>query len=203
MKNSDVQAYASAFASFLMRKLGDNIKDIDRIILYGSVAKGNAMKNSDVDIFIDTKKDLKKEVSDIIDEFYKSREALLFKTKRIENEINVKTGELKNWRELHRSITSTGVTLWGRYEALEKPIGSQHKIIFYWNKIERNRGAFLNKLYGFKSGEKRYTGLLEKSNGEKIGKSSIMLPIEHKEEIIGLLKKYGVHAKTIEIFTID
>ena len=62
MKNSDVQAYASTFASFLMRKLGDNIKDIDRIILYGSVAKGNAMKNSDVDIFIDTKKDLKKEV---------------------------------------------------------------------------------------------------------------------------------------------
>ena len=186
-----------------MRKLGDNIKDIDRIILYGSVAKGNAMKNSDVDIFIDTKKDLKKEVSDIIDEFYKSREALLFKTKRIENEINVKTGELKNWRELHRSITSTGVTLWGRYEALEKPIGSQHKIIFYWDKIEKNRGAFLNKIYGFKSGEKRYTGLLEKINGGKIGKSSIILPIEHKEEIIGLLKKYGVHAKTIEVFTID
>ena len=203
MKNSDVQAYASTFASFLMRKLGDNIKDIDRIILYGSVAKGNAMKNSDVDIFIDTKKDLKKEVSDIIDEFYKSREALLFKTKRIENEINVKTGELKNWRELHRSIISTGVTLWGRYEALEKPIGSQHKIIFYWDKIDKNRGAFLNKIYGFKSGEKRYIGLLEKINGGKIGKSSIILPIEHKEEIIGLLKKYGVHAKTIEIFTID
>lgn len=203
MKNSDLQAYASTFASFLMRKFGDNIKDIDRIILYGSVAKGNAMKNSDVDIFIDTKKDLKKEVSDIIDEFYKSREALLFKTKRIENEINVKTGELKNWRELHRSITSTGVTLWGRYEALEKPIGSQHKIIFYWDKIEKNRGAFLNKIYGFKSGEKRYTGLLEKINGEKIGKSSIILPIEYKEEIIGLIKKYGVHAKTIEIFTID
>ena len=203
MKNSDVQAYASTFASFLMRKFGDNIKDIDRIILYGSVAKGNAMKNSDVDIFIDTKKDLKKEVSDIIDEFYKSREALLFKTKRIENEINVKTGELKNWRELHRSIISTGVTLWGRYEALEKPIGSQHKIIFYWDKIEKNRGAFLNKIYGFKSGEKRYTGLLEKINGGKIGKSSIILPIEHKEEIIGLLKKYGVHAKSIEIFTID
>ena len=203
MKNSDVQAYASTFTSFLMRKLGDNIKDIDRIILYGSVAKGNAMKNSDVDIFIDTKKDLKKEVSDIIDEFYKSREALLFKTKRIENEINVKTGELKNWRELHRSITSTGVTLWGRYEALEKTIGSQHKIIFYWDKIEKNRGAFLNKIYGFKSGEKRYTGLLEKINGEKIGKSSIILPIEYKEEIIGLLKKYGVHAKSIEIFTID
>ncbi|GAG29946.1 unnamed protein product, partial [marine sediment metagenome] len=203
MKTSDTQIYASSFASFLMRKLGDKIKDIDRIILYGSVAKGSAMKTSDVDIFIDTKKDLKKEVYDIIDEFYKSREALLFKAKGIENEINVKIGELKNWKELHRSITSTGITLWGRYETREKPIGSQHKIIFYWDKIDKNRGAFLNKIYGFKSGEKRYTGLLEKINGTKIGKSNIIIPIEHKEEIIRLLKKYGVHAKTIEVFTID
>ena len=203
MKTSDTQIYASTFASFLMRKLGDKIKDIDRVILYGSVAKGNAMKTSDVDIFIDTKKDLKKEVSDIIDEFYKSREALLFKARGIENEINVKTGELKNWKDLHRSITSTGITLWGRYEEREKPIGSKHKIIFYWDKIDRNRGAFLNKIYGFKSGEKRYPGLLEKINGMKIGKSNIIIPIEYKEEIIRLLKKYGVHSKAIEVFTID
>ncbi len=203
MKNSDIQAYASTFASFLMRKLGDNIKNIDGIILYGSVAKGNAMKTSDVDIFIDAKKDLKKEISDIIDEFYKSRDALLFKARGIENEINVKTGELKNWKDLHMSITSTGITLWGRYEATEKPIGSQHKIIFYWDKIDRNRGAFLNKIYGYKSGEKRYPGLLERFNGEKIGKSNIIIPIKHKEEIIRLIKKYGVHSKTIEVFTID
>jgi len=30
-----------------------------------------------------------------------------------------------------------------------------------------------------------------------------MIPIKHKEDIIRLLKKYGVHAKTIEVFTID
>ncbi|MBN2065824.1 MAG: hypothetical protein JW771_03330, partial [Candidatus Thermoplasmatota archaeon] len=76
-------------------------------------------------------------------------------------------------------------------------------IIFYWDKIEKNRGAFLNKIYGFKSGEKRYPGLLERFNGEKMGKSNFIVPISHKEEIIDLLKKYGVHAKTIEVFTID
>jgi len=203
MKNSETLAYTSSFVSFLMRKLGERIKDIDRIIVYGSVAKGDAVKTSDVDIFIDTKNDLKKEVNNIVDEFYKSREALLFKAKGIENEINVKIGELKKWKELHRSIASTGITLWGRYETREKPIGSQHKIIFYWDKIDKNRGAFLNKIYGFKSGEKRYPGLLEKTGGMKIGKSSIMVPIEYREEIIRLLKKYGVHAKNIEIFAMN
>lgn len=203
MKCSDFQAYASSFVSYLLRKLEDKIKDIDGVILYGSVAKGNAMKTSDVDIFIDTKKDLKKEVSDIVDEFYESRVALLFKTKGIENEISVKTGELKNWEDLHRSIASTGIALWGRYQTREKPIGSQHKIIFYWDKIEKNRGAFLNKLYGFKSRGQNHRGLIEKINGFKIGKSNVIIPIEHKEEIIHLLKKYGVHAKSVEVFTMD
>ena len=203
MKAYDAQAYASSFVSFLLRKLGEKIENIDRIILYGSVAKGNATKTSDVDIFIDTKRDLKEDVDRSIDAFYNSKDALLFRTKGVENEINVKTGELKKWKELHRSITSTGIAIWGRYEAREKPIGSKHKIIFYWDKIERNRGAFLNKLYGFKSGEQKYPGLIEKINGFKMGKSNIIIPIEHKEEIIHLLKKYGVHAKSVEVFTMD
>jgi len=203
MKNSDYKAYASSFVSYLLRKLEDKINDIDEIILYGSVAKDNAMKTSDVDIFIDTKRDFKKEISNIVDEFYKSRAALLFKTKGIENDISIKTGELITWEELHRSIASTGITLWGRYQTIEKPIGSQHKIIFYWDKIEKNRGAFLNKLYGFNNNGKKRLGLLEKINGHKIGKSNVIVPIEHKEEIIYLLKKYGVHAKSVEVFVID
>ena len=110
---------------------------------------------------------------------------------------------LKNWEDLHRSITSTGITLWGRYQAQKKLMGSEHKIIFYWDKIDKNRGAFLNKIYGFKSGKKRFPGLLERINGKKIGKSNIIVPIKHKEEISCLLKRYGVHAKNIEVFTLD
>lgn len=203
MKNTEIQAYASSFVSFLLRKLEDKIKNIDTIILYGSVAKGNATETSDVDIFIDTKKNIEKEVKNITKQFYKSREAIIFKTKGIENEINIKIGELKKWEELHRSIISTGITLWGKYQVKEKPIGTEHKIIFYWDKIEKNRGAFLNKIYGFNTRKKRYAGVLEKIDGKKIGKSSIIIPIKHKEEIIYLLKKYDVHAKTLEVFTLD
>jgi len=203
MNNIDLQTYASTFVTFLLRKLGSRIKNIDTIILYGSVATGSATKTSDVDMFIDTKKDLNKEVNDIVEQFYASREALIFKTKGIDNVINVKTGELTQWKELHRSIISTGITLWGRYQAREKPIGTHHSIIFSWDKIEKNRGAFLNKIYGFNTEEKRYPGVLEKIQGVKIGKSNIMVPIEYKEEIICLLKKYHVHAHTIEVFTLE
>lgn len=201
MKNK-IKAYASTFVSFLLGKLGDKIKDIDKIILYGSVAEGEATRESDVDIFIDTKKKLKEEIEKIVEEFYKSREATLFKLQGIENEMSVKVGELKEWKELHRSIASSGIVLWGRFEAKEKPIGSEHRIIFYWDRIGRSRGAFLNKIYGFKGKEKKHRGLLDEWGGKKIGKSCVLIPIRYKDEMIGLIKKYNVNAKNIEVFAL-
>lgn len=195
--------YASTFVSFMLNRLGSGIERIDRVILYGSAARGEATKESDIDIFIDTKEDLEGKIEKILNEFYDSREAALFKVYGIANEISVKVGELKKWKELHRSITSGGIMLWGRFETKEKPIGTSHKIIFFWDKIEKNRGAFLNKLYGFSSQGRRYEGLLEKWDGGKTGKSSVIIPLRHKEEMLGILKKYGVNAKNIEVFTME
>ena len=58
----------------------------------------------------------------------------------------------------------------------------------------------MNKLYGFKVKDKRYEGLLEKYNGNKLGKSCIILPINYKREIFKLLEKYKVQAKVMEVF---
>ena len=54
MKNSDVQVYASTFASFLMRKLGDDIKDIDRCIEFHETLKNRFKK--ELDIMLEPKK---------------------------------------------------------------------------------------------------------------------------------------------------
>ncbi len=194
--------YASYFASFIINNI-KNIDNIERIILYGSVAKGEENKESDVDIFIETRKKtklLEKELKGLEESFYNSRESSLFKIKGVENKFNVKIGILKDWKELYKSIASTGITLYGRYEAKEMPAGLKHKIIIFWDKIRKNRGAFLNKIYGFKTGTKRYPGLLTKFGGSRIGKSCVIFPIEHKEEMFELMRKYKVDAKTIDVF---
>ena len=86
MANKMIRAYASYFVSYMMA----NFKEFDsilKIILFGSVAKSEAGKQSDIDIFIEVKKKNKifeKEVHKIVENFYKSREALLFKTKGID-----------------------------------------------------------------------------------------------------------------------
>jgi len=197
-----LKAYASYFVSYLLCNL-ENIENVQRIILFGSVARDEGTKESDVDLFIEVKKKTKKienEIKRMIEGFYKSREASLFKLKGIDNEISIKIGELKEWKDLHKSIASTGIVLYGNYEISELPFGVKNYIIVFWEEIGKNRGAFLNKLYGFKVKDKRYEGLLEKYNGNKLGKSCIILPINYKREIFKLLEKYKVQAKVMEVF---
>jgi len=197
-----LKAYASYFVAYLLSNL-ENTGDIERIVLYGSVARGEATKESDIDIFIEIKKKtkkLEKEIKEIIEKFYQSREAVLFKAKGIENKFNVKIGDLKYWKDLYKSIASTGIVLYGPYEAKELPSGVNHFIIVFWERIRKNRGAFLNKIYGFKFKKKSYVGLLSRIGGRKLGKSCIMVPVQYKKDIFKLLRKYRVNAKTIEIF---
>jgi len=199
-----LKAYTSYFVSYLINNMKD-ISNIDKIILFGSVAKQEATKESDIDVFIELKKEnkkIEKEIEKILKEFYTSREGLMFKSKGINNKINLIVGKLEKWKNLKNSIESTGILLYGRYiphKISKKDI--KKYFIIYWDKIEKNRGAFLNKIYGFQIKNKKYKGLIEQFNGKKLGKSNIMIPVEYKEEIIKLIKKYKVHAKIIEVWS--
>ncbi|MFW6142053.1 MAG: nucleotidyltransferase domain-containing protein [Candidatus Saliniplasma sp.] len=198
-----LKAYAVRFTSFLIERLSEDTSKIDNIILYGSVARGTADQESDVDIFVDTAHEIEERINNILDEFYDSREYTLFRSKGVSNDIELKIGELTEWEDLHRSISSTGKVLWGRYKTTEEPIGTEHKIIFYWDKIGRSRSSFLNKLYGYGSKDKKIVGLLEKWSGKKIGKSSIMIPIQHKGDMFELIDEYNVNAKNIEVYSLE
>jgi predicted nucleotidyltransferase len=195
-----IKAYASYFVSYLLSNF-KNIESIEKIILFGSVAKDEATRESDVDIFIELKKENKKlvrEIEKVLEEFYKSREALIFKTKNIDNKINLIIGKLDKWKELKKSIESTGIILYSKY--VSSGIKGKKYAIIFWDKIGKNRGAFLNKIYGFKVRDKLYKGLIENFQGRKLGKSCIMVPIENKGEIIKLIKKYEVNARIVEVY---
>jgi len=195
-----LKAYATSFVSYLFANLKE-FNNIEKIILFGSVAKDEATKESDVDIFIEVKRESKrfsKEIARILEEFYKSRDALYFKAKGIDNKINLVIGKLNKWKNLKVSIESTGILLYGKFFPV-KVEGKKYAVIF-WDNIAKNRGAFLNKIYGFKVKNKFYKGLIEKLNGRKLGKSSIMIPVENREEIIKLLKYYRVNARILEVY---
>ena len=193
-------SYAVDFASFLLEKV-DSAK-ISSIILFGSVARNEASLESDIDIFIEVAGsfDLKKQIENArLDFFASARFNDYWRLKGINNDINVLAGKVEEWKDIKNSIISNGVVLYGKYESV--PRGAVHKTIFSWEKIKpKSRRVLLHKkLFGYKAGEKRYPGLAEKYEGERVGKGSIMVPARHTNVFMEVFREMKIAVKIRKI----
>ena len=184
LQRNELIAYTLDFASYLISKE----KKIDRIILHGSVARGDFDEKSDIDLFIDTKEKIEKKIIKITDNYYKTKKFKEWELKGVNNPFSVITGKLdsKEWKNLKRSIINTGIILYGKYKAEAEKINHYTLFSFENIKPDKKRIAIFRKLFGFKTGKKHYPGLIEKIKAIKAGKGSILVPIEHVNE----LKKY-------------
>ena len=100
--SSKLIPYAMSFVSFLMSDLDETDKEnIKEIILYGSAARGDFRKDSDVDIFINVYKTgpTEKKVDRIIEEFYKTEIFKRWKLLDIENQISCITDNIDKWKD--------------------------------------------------------------------------------------------------------
>lgn len=194
--------YAMDFASFLIQKIKDR-ENITNIILFGSVARDEASDSSDVDIFIDVTKEspsIEKEINDCLKNFldsakYKNYWEML----GVENEIKLRIGELGRWKELKPSIIANGIVIYGKFK-LEVKEG-KHKAFFIWENVRPNskRVLFNKQMFGYKQGKKFYSGLLQRYQGERLGKGCIIVPLEHSLAFHKLFKKYGIAVKIKKI----
>lgn len=191
-------AYAMDFASFLIQKMS-NKGSIGNIILFGSVAREEADKASDIDIFIDVVKEnaeLENEINSHLQNFLDSAKYRNYwKMLGIENEIKLTVGELGKWKELKPAIISNGMILYGKFKPAVKE--GRHLAYFIWENIKPNskRVLFNKQLLGYKQTKKFYQGLVQKYNGQKLGKGCIEVPLEHSNLFHGLFKKYKIPVK--------
>ena len=151
LNHKEIIAYAGAFVSFVLPKI-----DVNEIILFGSAARGEAGKESDIDLFFDVDKneeDIKEKIKEELKKFYKSKAAEVWFLKGIRNHISVDVGKLKEWK-LKRSIISDGISLYGKYKEIPGDIKS-----FVFFQIEpikdiAKRNKVIRGLFGRK--EKNY-----------------------------------------------
>ena len=113
MERSDLISYAINFVSFLIREK----TNIDKIILFGSVARNDFDDESDIDLFIDTKLD-KNEIESILELYEKSEDNKKYRLESVNNKISLKIGKLGEWKSIKRSIISNGILLYGKYEEM-------------------------------------------------------------------------------------
>jgi len=193
-------SYAISFVSFLVKRIElDNVKEI---VLFGSVPRGSATKESDVDLFIDVvenNKSFEKKVASAVKEFYKSEFFRMWKLQRIDNEIKCITGRLENWKELNQSMIANGITLYSKHRG---KLEGENSVIIYWDNVrpESKRVMLSKKLYGYKTGNKEYEGTIKKSkSGLKLGTNCIIVPLEESELFLNIFKKLGVKFRTLYI----
>lgn len=196
--NYKLVSYAMDFASFLVQKT-KNTANINNIILFGSVARGDEEKTSDIDLFIEVIHEgagIEKEIKECLDSFlcsakYKNYWKLL----GIVNEIRLVIGRLDKWPELKASIIANGLLLYGKFMPEIKE--GRHLVFFIWENVKPNsRRVLLNKkIFGYVQKKKIYKGLLQQVNGEKLGKGCVVVPLEHSSFFLKVFREYKVDVK--------
>lgn len=192
--------YIYDFLSIFFDKLKDKEK-VKAIILFGSFARGNQRKDSDIDIFIDVTDDNKKKVQQVTNESLNEFELKATKTwklKGIKNHLVpiVDSIDLDKWSELKREIASYGILLYGLYKTNVTKDKQSILIEYDISKLkQKDKMKILRKLYGYNliKGKKVYTqeGLISKSKAEKLN-NSLIISLENYKPLVVLLKEHKI-----------
>ncbi len=197
---SVILQYAIQGVAYVLGKISEKeFESINAVYIFGSVARKIADAKSDVDVFFDAEKksknkSLRKKFFAKFEEYQLTTQGLKYQLAGVHNAFSPIVGVLEEWGELKHSIAVSGIQVYG--SALIS-VKSKPWFVYSWEK-STNRGAFLNKLYGYHVKKKHYRGLLEKTGSLKLGKSTIAVPREHKNTIEQVLKKYNASYRIYE-----
>ena len=196
---NELIAYSLDFASYLILKL----KNINRIILYGSIARNDFDEESDIDIFIDTKEKIDRKLRLVLDNYYKTRKFKEWQLKGIERNISCIAGELdsEGWKDLKRSIINTGIILYGKYKAEAEKVNQYVLFSFENIKPDKKRVSVFRSLFGFKIADKKYSGIAEKIRAVRIAKGSLLVPAEKANELKQFFQNKKIHVKLYDLWS--
>ncbi len=201
LNKSELISYSLSFISFILKDL-ENL--VHEIILFGSIARDNFDKNSDIDLFFDVDKENIKKVDNLIKKgiikFYKSKLYETWKLKGVSNSFSIKVGVLDAWK-LKRSILSDGIVLYGRYKELPKETKHYMLIIHKPIKDIAKRNKIIRKIIGRHEKNYQKKGIIEDIKGKLISQRVILIPIENLRYINEILNKEKIDYKFFEIWS--
>ncbi|MEK6921352.1 MAG: nucleotidyltransferase domain-containing protein [Nanoarchaeota archaeon] len=205
MKKTDIISYIYDFIS----QISENaiiFDEMKAIILFGSVARGDFDKNSDIDLFLDMNDEkLENKIQEQIKKELRTFEIRCEKSwyiKGVHLPIKIIVGNIQNsrWEILKENMESYGLILYGELKNTAFLLRHHALISFDIGHLHQNQKmAFLRELYGYSTTKKKkiYTtpGIVEKLNGTKVGTNVLLLPFEHVSEIRTFFRKHKTSYK--------
>ena len=183
-------AYSIEFVSFLFRTPAIKKNKIKGIYLFGSVARGDFDKDSDIDLFIDSdSKETKSIIEKALNKFYNSEDNKKFQLMGIENELKPIAGNLSNW-DLKESVENDGLVLYA--QSLSSGLRSYEIVTMDSIKNIAQRNRVLRHLSGRK--EKHYNdkGVIKQLGGETLNPRVFIIPSENANTILRIISKENI-----------
>ena len=193
MRQQDLISLAYDYLSLLTARVGT--AKIRRVVLFGSAARDEADKESDIDIFIDTTDKIDHEVERATKSFDVIRESR-WDIKGVRNPLRPICGDLetKRWAELREEMEDHGILLYGRMET--GALKEQYLVSYDLQGMAQNKKMkLIRTLHGYSTRKdgKTYShkGLIEKTGGARIGQNAFLAPTCSKKTIEETFDKTG------------
>lgn len=188
--------YVYDFLSILFDKVEDSEK-IRKIILFGSTARKEQKKNSDIDIFIDVNERNKPEIEELamsaLNEF-ELKASKSWKLKGINNTIVPIIDDIdkSKWRELKNEIGTYGKIIYGDFKSQDEKQKNCLLLEYDLSKIkQKNKMRVLRGIYGYKIKQKNKVyeqkGMVNEFNAEKVF-NGLIIPLEHHKKIVDFFR---------------
>jgi len=190
-------AYAQSFVSHLFRISNIKDKEIRAVYLFGSVARGDFDKDSDIDIFIDTDHEIKSVIDKSLKILVNSEEWKKFQLLGIDNEIKVMYGKLSEW-QLKESVHNDGIVLYS--QSFSAGLTSYFLITIKPINDIAKRNKVIRKLFGRKEKYYKEKSLVVENGGTIIDSRSFIIPSEKVNEILRIFSKEKVVYKMEKIW---
>lgn len=192
-------ALCSAYTSYLFRE-PEAVENITRIFLFGSVARGDFDRQSDIDLFIDVPQKEAARVQKLAKSALKKFSAAEMKRwelRGIENKLSIKVGTLEEW-ELREAVEREGLLL---YASSAVPSLKKYLLFTFVPITEPRKRMQLNRLiFGRREKHFRGTGLVGKYAGRIFSPRVFLLSSDGLKEITSLFSKAKVSFKFEEVW---
>jgi predicted nucleotidyltransferase len=179
--------------------------DIKTVVVFGSVARGDAKEDSDLDLCIVCSKKARKKISDKLLDFekhYNKNISVIFTDDKFTDldrnyiETIVKEGKVLKGQLPEISLNRLALE---PYEVLQYDLNSLSQS----DKMRVKRllyGFTSKKRYKGKVYESRKIGLVKKIGGMRIGRASIMIPVSHVTEVEMALRELGAKLRRYTVW---
>ncbi len=207
MRQNEIFSYLYDFARFLMARLKEEPPEI---ILFGSTARGDFHKESDIDLFINLQnKKEQKEIERIVKKALMEFETAVsnsWRLKGIDLPLKVLVGDLDapRWSALKREIISTGRVIYGRYKELPQKLNPYYLLSFkLTNLLPKNKVKFIRQMYGYKSRKEHtvycHAGAMQEG-GVRINQNTILTPGPQLNNFLSLFKQFKIKYQIREVW---